>query len=62
MVHFSISRTPLDVAGAEKARNSMIKILYHELFKQILVDVNRNISSATSKGYIGILDIAGHGN
>lgn len=61
-VLFFILRISLDICSAVKSRDSMSKLLYDSLFKQIVAGVNRKILSSSSTAYIGILDIAGNGN
>lgn len=53
--------TPLTFDAANRARGSLIKTLYGQLFSQIVAAMNTSSIFQSSNVFIGILDIAGMG-
>jgi len=54
-------RVPLKVIEAQNARDALAKAVYARLFDYIVSRVNQALPFASSKSYIGVLDIAGFG-
>lgn len=50
---------PLKVSEAQSARDALAKAIYGRLFDYIVTRVNQALPFASSKSYIGVLDIAG---
>lgn len=55
-------RTHLTIKAAKGARDSMMKLLYSQLFSQIVFKMNSSSVHLSSNKFIGIVDIAGMGN
>lgn len=56
-------RIQLDTTNASQARDSLARMLYDQLFQQIVRTLNTvmNQSETDLDSYVGILDIAGFG-
>ena len=54
-------RVQLKPGEAQSARDALAKAVYSKLFDYIVARVNQVLPFASSKSYIGVLDIAGFG-
>lgn len=61
LIKFNL-RIRLECEGAKKATDTLSKLLYESLFRQILSIISERISFESSERCVGILDIAGFGN
>jgi len=55
-------RVQLKPGEAQNARDALAKSIYSKLFDYIVTRVNQALPFASSKSFIGVLDIAGFGN